>query len=220
MLIWRAGGAPPAGPGIRTSVFTAMRFHAVTAFTTGSPCAGADTPLSTKTIARTAEIATRMDLKMTSLKRALVRQARIVRLQAVPGGTVGSQAGVVAFRPATFRVSTPPRMGRSSLRWRTNRHPRLLFACAGASPARAIGSVGFHPTWREPSVCERPPTACDRRGRCSSRSTPPRRPRPRRHPSRCAGSSACGPLDARMVVAANVRSSTPPGREITPYRGT
>ena len=87
--------------------------------------------------------------------------------EAVPGGTVGSQASVVAFRPATYRVSTPPRMGRSFLRWRTNRHPRFLFAYAGASPARATDPVGFHPMWCEPSVCERPATGCDRRTRCS-----------------------------------------------------
>src|SRR4029453_6312336 len=43
MLIWEAGGAPPAGPGSVVSVFTAVRFQSVTGFvavTTGAADAG------------------------------------------------------------------------------------------------------------------------------------------------------------------------------------
>ena len=43
MLIWEAGGAPPAGPGSVVSVFTAVRFQSVTGFaavTTGAAGAG------------------------------------------------------------------------------------------------------------------------------------------------------------------------------------
>src|SRR6266545_4916574 len=61
MLIWRAGGAPPAGPGIWTSVFTAIRFHSVTALPAGSPWAGGERPLSTTTSVTAAAIETRMD---------------------------------------------------------------------------------------------------------------------------------------------------------------
>src|SRR4030095_12789166 len=43
MLIWEAGGAPPAGPGSVVSVVTAVRFQSVTGFvaaTTGAVAVG------------------------------------------------------------------------------------------------------------------------------------------------------------------------------------
>src|SRR4029450_478508 len=48
-LIWRACPAPPAGPGIVTSVFAAIRFHSVTALPAGWPRAEAESPATAAT---------------------------------------------------------------------------------------------------------------------------------------------------------------------------
>src|SRR5512132_4267066 len=62
MLIEEAGGAPPAGRGSATSVFTAIMFHSVTALPAACPLAGTVRPPSTTTSVTAAATTTRMDL--------------------------------------------------------------------------------------------------------------------------------------------------------------
>src|SRR6266511_5250281 len=57
MLIWRAGPAPPAGPGNATSVFAAIAFHFVTSLA-GVASGAANAPADAATASDVTAIAT------------------------------------------------------------------------------------------------------------------------------------------------------------------
>src|SRR4029450_6025131 len=114
MLIWEAGGAPPAGPGSVVSVFTAIRFQSVTGFvavTTGA----ADVGMA----------ATRARME-TKASRARSRPNR-------RGPSMGSTP--LAGRPSTSNVGRPLILGGAGLEEMPPRYALALW------PSPAPGSL-------------------------------------------------------------------------------
>src|SRR4029453_11952412 len=105
MLIWEAGGAPPAGPGSVVSVFTAVRFQSVTGFvavTTGAAGAGM------------AAARARMETKAGRARSRLNRRGPTMGSHLLPGRPSTSNVGRLLILGGAVLEEMPPSLCRGS----------------------------------------------------------------------------------------------------------